>query len=173
MAAAAKKARRAVVNGTEHTDVSLAAMKTAAVADLIAAIKGGKAPRPATKAKAVELFWKAAEAHPKPPEVQEAEADAPEAKKAPKKAKNDAPKVKRYAIRAELTTKQAEAYEKFEPAVKKFAESMRAAGRPLAMAECADLLSKVSKTGNPAKHCAWMFCKRLRPTGILVENRGA
>jgi hypothetical protein len=85
MAAAAKKARRAVVNGTEHTDASLAAMKTAEVAGLVAAIRGdGKTPpQPVTKAKAIELFRKAAEGLPKAPEVPEIEADAPGAKKAP------------------------------------------------------------------------------------------
>ncbi len=52
---AAKKARKAVVNGTEHTDASLAAMKTSEVAGLVAAIRGdGKTPKPATKAKAIE-----------------------------------------------------------------------------------------------------------------------
>jgi len=76
---AAKKARNAVVNGTNHTDASLAAMKTTEVAGLVAAIRGdGKAPKPATKAKAIELFWQAAERlpatpeAPKAPEVQDA-----------------------------------------------------------------------------------------------------
>jgi hypothetical protein len=171
-----EKARRAVVNGIEHTDTSLTAMKTVEVAALIATIRGdGRTPRPATKAKAIELFWKAAETLPKVPEVREAKADASGAKKPPKKAQKDdsekPPSVKRYAIRGELNTKQTAACQKFEPAVKKFVESMRSAVRPLAMVERAELLSKVSKTGNPAKHCSWIFCRRLRPAGILVESR--
>lgn len=53
MGAAAKKIRKAVVDGAEHTDASLAAMKTGEIAGLVAAVKGGKPPRPATKAKAM------------------------------------------------------------------------------------------------------------------------
>ena len=37
---ATKKARRAVVDGAEHTGASLAAMKTTEVAGLVAAIRG-------------------------------------------------------------------------------------------------------------------------------------
>ncbi|MEI9974605.1 MAG: hypothetical protein WDO73_22700 [Ignavibacteriota bacterium] len=96
--AAAKKARTAVVNGTEHTDASLSAMKTTEVAGLVAAIRGdGKTPKPATKAKAIELFWQAAERlprtpeAPKVPEVQDAKAAAPGAKKAAQGSDNGTP----------------------------------------------------------------------------------
>lgn len=56
MGAAAKKTRKAVVDGAEHTDASLASMKTGEIAALVAAIKGGKPPKPATKTKAIELI---------------------------------------------------------------------------------------------------------------------
>ena len=58
-AAATKKTRKAVVDGAERTDSSLEAMKTGEIAALIASIRGGNPPKPATKAKAIELFWKA------------------------------------------------------------------------------------------------------------------
>jgi len=176
MAAAAKEARKAVVNGTEHTDASLAAMKTADVAELVAAIRGdSKAPKPATKAKAIELFWKAAEGLPKAPEVPEVKADAPEAKKAPKKAKKEAsdatPKVKRYSIEINGPAKLAKVQE-MTPLAQRFAEEIKAAGRPLSMAECAAIISKISKSNRPEKFAAWHFCKLFRPAGILVETRG-
>ncbi len=96
---AAKRVRTAAVGGAEHTDASLEAMKIGEIAALIASIRGGNPPKPATKAKAIELFWKAAETLPKAPAVPDArvetldattetrgtEKDAPE--KAPRKAK--------------------------------------------------------------------------------------
>jgi hypothetical protein len=79
MTAAAKKTRTASVGGAEHTDASLEAMKTGEIATLIASITGGKPPKPATKAKAIELFWKEAQGLPKAPEVPDSKADALEA----------------------------------------------------------------------------------------------
>ena len=54
-------------------------MKTGEIAALVASIRGGNPPKRATKAKAVELFWKAAESLPKTPEP--APGDAHEAKR--------------------------------------------------------------------------------------------
>jgi hypothetical protein len=91
--AAAKNVRKAVVNGAEHTDASLAAMKTTEVAGLVAAIRGdGKTPKPATKAKAVELFWQAAKRLP----------ETPEAPKAPEKTPRPRPPARRRPPRAPL-----------------------------------------------------------------------
>lgn len=174
--AASKKVRRAVVNGTEHTDASLAAMKTVEIAGLVAAIRGdGQTPKPATKAKAIELFWKAAESLPKAPEVPEVKAEAPEAKKTPKKVKKDvpeaAPKVRRYAIEINGPEKLASVQE-MTPIARRFAEEIKAAGRPLSMAECAAILGRISKSKRPEKFAAWHFCKLFRPAGILIESRG-
>jgi hypothetical protein len=97
----------------------------------------------------------------------EAMHEAGDGEKEAKKAKG-----KCYSIVEKFSTGQTAAFEKFEPMVKKFVESIREAGRPLTMAECAAKLSKVSKTTNPAKHASWIFCRRLRPAGLLVEERG-
>ena len=178
MGASAKKARRAVVAGAEHTDASLAAMKTGEVAALVAAIKGGNPPKPATKAKAIELFWKAAASIPEPPKAskespkEEAMAEAPNATEAPrnsaKAASAKAPSVKVYAVRVE-GQEAAAAVQAMTPQVRGLVEAMRAAGRPLAMAECAALLGGKSK--RPDKVVAWYFARVLRPAGVLVESR--
>jgi hypothetical protein len=179
--AATKKARKAVVNGTEHTDASLAAMKTTEIAGLVAAIRGdGKTPKPATKAKAIELFWQAAERlpktseTPKAPEVQDAKAAAPGAKKDAQGSDNGtpekAPKGKRYAIEVDGPEKLAKV-QVMNPVARRLAEEIRAAGRPLSMAECAAIVGKFSKSKKPEKLVAWHFCKLYRPAGILVESR--
>jgi hypothetical protein len=180
--ATTKKARKAVVNGAEHTDASLAAMKTTEVAGLVAAIRGdGKTPKPATKAKAIELFWQAAERllktpeAPKVPEVQDTKAGAPDAKKAAqgsvKEASDKAPKVKRYAVQIDGPERLAKV-QAMTPFARRLAEEIRDAGRPLSMAECAAIAAKTSKSGRPDKLVAWHFCKIYRPAGILVESRG-
>ena len=178
---AAKKARNAVVNGTNHTDASLAAMKTTEVAGLVAAIRGdGKAPKPATKAKAIELFWQAAERLPATPEapkateVQDAKAEAPGAKKAAqgsaKEAPEKAPKVKRYAVQIDGPEAAAK-LQAMNPLARRLAEEIRDAGHPLSMAECAAIVGKFSKSKKPEKLVAWHFCKLYRPAGILAESR--
>lgn len=141
MAAAAKRLRKAVVNCIEHTDASLATMKTTEVAALVAAIrKDGKTPKPATKAKAIELFWQAAEGLPKTPEaakapeVQDAKAAAPGAKKdaqgSAKEAPEKAPKAKRYAVEIEGSERLAKV-QAMTPFARRLAEEIRDAGRPL------------------------------------------
>jgi len=174
MTAAAKKTRTALVGGTEHTDASLEAMKTGEIAALVASIRGGKPPKPATKAKAIELFWKAAEGLQKTPEVPDSKAEALEAttetpdteKAAPEKA----PKVKRYAIRAD-GPEQAAKIAAMNPVARRLAEEIRDAGRPLSMAECSAIVGKFSKSRRPDKLVAWHFCQLYRPAGILVESR--
>jgi len=96
----------------------------------------------------------------------EAGAGGKEAREGPEKAVRNG---KLYPVVAATSQAQQKAFEGLEPAVKKFVESLREAGRPLAMVECAAMLSKVSKTGNPAKHASWIICRRLRPAGLLVE----
>jgi hypothetical protein len=180
--ATAKKARKAVVDGIEHTDASLAAMKTTEVAGLVAAIRGdGKTPKPATKAKAIELFWQAAERLPKTleapkvPEVQDAKAATTDAKKDTRNSDNGtpekAPKVKRYAVEIDGPERLAKV-QAMTPFARRLAEEIRGAGKPLSMAECAAIAAKTSKSGRPDKLVAWHFCKIYRPAGILVESRG-
>lgn len=198
MTAAAKKVRMAAVGGTEHTDASLEAMKTGEIAALVASIRAGKPPKPATKAKAIELFWNAAEGLPKTPAVPDSKADALEAttettgtEKArrgrrwrcgrrleattettgtEKAAPEKAPKVKRYAIRAD-GPEQAAKIAAMNPVARRLAEEIRDAGRPLSMAECAAIVTKFSKSRRPDKLVAWHFCQLYRPAGILVESR--
>jgi len=169
------------VDGIEHTDASLAAMKTTEIAGLVAAIRGDrKTPKPATKAKAIELFWRAAERLPKTPEapkaaeVQDAKAEAPDATGAAqgsaKEASAKTPKVKRYAVTIE-GPEQAAAVQAMNPLARRLAEEIRDAGRPLSMAECAAVVGKFSKSKRPEKLVAWHFCKLYRPAGILVESR--
>jgi len=105
MKAAAKKTRTASVDGTEHTDASLEVMKTGEIAALVASIRGGNPPKPATRAKAIELFWKSGRRAPKGPRSARLQRGHPGSdhgdhwyrKAVPEKA----PKVKRYAIRAD------------------------------------------------------------------------
>jgi hypothetical protein len=181
MSAAAKRVRRAVVAGAEHTDARLAAMKTTEVAGLVAAIRGdGKTPKPATKAKAIELFWQAAERlpetpeAPKVPEVQDAKAATTDAKKDTRNSDNGtpekAPKGKRYAIKVDEPEELAKV-QTMNPLARRLAEEIRDAGRPLSMAECAAIVGKFSKSKKPEKLVAWHFCKLYRPAGILAESR--
>lgn len=169
------------MNGTEHTDASLAAMKTTEVAGLVAAIRGdGKTPKPATKAKAIELFWQAAERLPKTPEApkvpeaQDAKAATTDAtgvaQGSAKEASSKTPKVKRYAVMID-GSEQAAKVEAMNPLARRLAEEIRDAGRPLSMAECAAVVGKFSKSKRPEKLVAWHFCKLYRPAGILVESR--
>jgi len=141
MAAAAEKARRAIVDGAQHTDASLAAMKTTEVAALVAAIRGGKPPKPATKAKAIELFWKAAESLPRTPEapkateVQDAKAEATDATGAAPGSKEEAPgkapKVKRYAVTIE-GAEQAAAVQAMNPLARRLAEGRETVRKAMA-----------------------------------------
>jgi len=174
MTAAAKKTRTAIVGGTEHTDSSLEAMKTGEIAALVAMIRGGNPPKPATKAKAIELFWKAAEGLPKTPAVPDSKTEALEATTetpgTEKAAHEKAPKVKRYAIRID-GAEQAAKLAAMTPAVRGIVEAMSAAKRPLSMTEVAAMAGGMSKTKRPAKLVAWYFSRVLRPAGILVESR--
>ncbi len=171
------------MDGIEHTDASLAAMKTGEVAALVAAIRGGKPPKPATKAKAIELFWKAAESLPTTPatpeapkaaKVQDAKAEASDATGAAlgsaKEASAKTPKVKRYAVTIEGAERAAKV-QAMNPLARRLAEEIRDAGRPLSMAECAAIVATFSKSKKPEKLVAWHFCKLYRPAGILVESR--
>lgn len=145
----------------EFTQAKLESMKTAEVALLVAAVRGdANVTEPKDKATAIEMFWKAVEAHPEKAKKPETEAPKPMRKG------------KLYSVVPATSRAQQEAFEGFEPMVKKFVESLREAGQPLTMAECSAILSKASKTGNPAKHASWIFCSRLRPAGLLVEERG-
>lgn len=178
--ATTKKTRRALVAGAEHTEASLAAMKTSEIAALVAALKGGKPPKPATKAKAIELFWRSAESLPETPEApktseaQDAKAAAPEATAEPGGTGNGASakarKTKVYAVRID-GAEDAAKVEAMNPLARRLAEGMRAAGRPLSMAECVGIVSKFSKSAKPEKLVAWHFCKLFRPAGVLVESR--
>jgi hypothetical protein len=174
MTAAAKKTRTALVGGTEHTDASLEAMKTGDIAALVASIRGGNPPKPATKAKAIELFWKAAESIPETPEVPDSKAEALEAttevRGTEKGAPDKTPKVKRYAIRTD-GPEQAVKIAATNPVARRLAQEIRDAGQPLSMAECSAIVGKFSKSGRPDKLVAWHFCKLYRPAGILVESR--
>jgi hypothetical protein len=177
-APAAKKTRTAFVGGTEHTDSSLEAMKTGDISALIAVIRGGNPPKPAIKAKAIELFWRAAESLPKAPEPN------PEARRKPKaKAKSAEAaaetrgaektpsakprKAKMYSVRIDGP----EAVAAMLPQARELAEAMCAAGRPLTMAECAALLKTKKATARPEKIVAWYFARVFRPAGILNESR--
>ena len=136
----------------------------------------GKPPKPATKAKAIELFWKAAEELPKTPEVPKAEgAEAPDATTVAQGSKKEAPaataKVKRYVVRID-GPEQAAAVQAMNPLARRLAEEIRDAGRPLSMAECAAIVGEFSKSKRPDKLVAWHFCKLFRPAGILAESRG-
>jgi hypothetical protein len=173
--------RKAVLNGADHTDSSLAEMKTGDIAALIAVIRGGNPPKPATKAKAIELFWRAAESLPKTPETTPEAKGKPNAKGksseattetrgtekvAPEKAPR---KPKLYSVRIdgpEATAKVAAML----PQARRLAEAMRDAARSLTMAECAELLASARST-NPSKVVAWYFARVFRPAGILAESR--
>ena len=174
MKAATKKTRTAAVGGTEQTGASLEAMKTGEIAALIASIRGGNPPKPATKAKAIELFWKAAETLPKAPEVPDAKAEAlhatTETRGAEKGVPAKAPRVKRYAVRI-AGPEQAAKVAAMNPVARRLADEMRDAARPLSMAECCAIVGKFSKSGRPDKLVAWHFCKLFRPAGILAESR--
>lgn len=150
------------VNGTaEFTDGKLQGMKTAEVALLVAAVRGGAdEPKPKDKAAVIAMFWKAIEAHPE--KIRKSEADAPKAVR----------KGRLYSVVPTTSKAHQAAFDELELMVKRFVESLRQACRPLIMTECAALLSKVSKTGNAEKHAAWIFSKRLRPAGLLAEDRG-
>jgi hypothetical protein len=173
-AATTKKPRKTVVDGAERTDSSLAEMKTGDISALIAAIRGGNPPKPATKAKAIELFWKAAETLPKAPEVPDAKAESldatTEVQSAEKTAPEKAPrKAKLYSIRIDGPESAAKLAAML-PQARRLAEAMRDAARYLTMAECAELLASARST-NPSKVVAWYFARVFRPAGILTESR--
>ena len=175
MTAATKKTRKAVVDGAEHTEASLTEMKTGDIAALIAAIRGGNPPKPATKAKAVELFWKAAETLPKAPEVPDAKAETlgatTETRGTEKDALEKAPrKAKLYSVRIDGPEAVAKVAAML-PQARELAEAMSAAGRPLTMAECAALLKTKKASARPEKIVAWYFARVFRPAGILIESR--
>ena len=175
MKAATKKTRTAVVDGSERTDSSLEAMKTGEIAALTASIRGGNPPKPATKAKAIELFWKAAETLPKAAEVPDAKAEALDATREVRGAEKTAPekaprKAKLYSVRIEGPESAAKVAAML-PQARELAEAMRAAGRPLTMAECAALLKTKKASAWPEKIVAWYFARVFRPVGILAESR--
>lgn len=180
MAAPAKKARAVQFQGARHTDSSLAEMKTGDIAALVAAMRGGNPPKPATKAKAIELFWKAAETLPKAPRVQpkaqrvaDAKAEPLEATAEVRGAEGEAgEKAPRKAKRYSIAAGGAEAAESMLPQARLLVRSMVEAARPLTMAECAALLQVKKASRRPEKVVAWYFAKVLRPAGILVEERG-
>jgi hypothetical protein len=173
--------RKAVVNGAEHTDSSLAEMKTGDIAALIAAIRGGNPPKPATKAKAIELFWKAAETLPEVPQIEtksagapQSRAEVPEATTEPRGAEKDAPetaprKAKRYSVQIDGPEAVANVAAML-PQARQLAQAMKDAARPLTMAECAGLLAS-ARSKNPTKVVAWYFARVFRPAGILTESR--
>ncbi len=174
MTAAAKKTRTAFVGGTEHTDSRLAEMKTGDISALIAVIRGGNPPKPATKAKAIELFWKAAETLPMPPEVPDARAETldatTEVRGAEKTAPEKAPrKAKLYSVRIDGPEAAAKVAAML-PQARRLAEAMGAAGRALSMVDCSALLDTKRST-NPSKVVAWYFARVFRPAGILTESR--
>ena len=178
MTAAAKKTCTAFVGGTEHTDSSLAEMKTGDISALIAVIRGGNPPKPATKAKAIELFWRATESMPKAPEPN------PEARRKPKaKAKSAEAaaetqgtektpsvkprKAKMYSVRIDGP----EAVAAMLPQARQLAQAMKDAGRPLTMVECSALLQTKKASTKPEKIVSWYFARVFRPAGILTESR--
>jgi hypothetical protein len=179
--AATKKARAAEFQGVEYTESSLAQMRTGDIANLVAAISGGAAPKPATKARAIDLFFKAAESLPKAPEPIQKLPVMPDARPTPlvataetqgaeKQASAKARKAKMYSVRIngpEAVAKVAA----MTPQARGLAEAMRAAGRPLSMADCSALLD-TKRSNNPSKVVAWYFAKVFRPAQILVEERG-
>jgi hypothetical protein len=174
MTAATKKPRKAVVDGAERTDSSLEAMKTGDIAALIATIRGGNPPKPATKARAIELFWKAAETLPKAPEVPDAKVEALNATTETPGTEKDAPekaprKAKLFSVRIDGPEAVAKVAAML-PQARRLAEEMRDAARSLTMAECAELLAS-AKSKNPTKVVAWYFARVFRPAGILTESR--
>lgn len=171
-AAATKKTRRAVVDGAERTDASLGQMKTGEIAALVASIRGGSPPKPATKAKAIELFWKAAETLPKAPAVPDAKAETLDATTEVRGAEKGVPdKAPRKAKLYSIGEGGAKAAESMNPQARDLVEAMAAAGRPLSMAECAALLKTKKASARPEKIVAWYFARVFRPAGILVESR--
>jgi hypothetical protein len=149
-------------------------MKTGEIVALVASIRGGKPPKPATKAKAIDLFWKAAEGLPKTPAVPDSKADALEATtETPgieKEPSAKVRKIKRYSVLID-GAEQAAKLAAMTPAVKGIVEAMIAAERPLSMTEVAAMAGGMSKTKRPAKLVAWYFSRVLRPAGILVDSR--
>jgi hypothetical protein len=173
-----KKARAVEFEGTEHTEESLNNMTTSAVCQLVMRMRGeSKPPKPATKAKAIDLVWRAAESLPKAPEP------IPEAKRKPerqtippeataetqgaeKQASAKPRKAKMYSIA------EGAAVEGLLPQARELANAMRAAGKPLTMAEVAALLQVRKTSKRPDRVCAWYFAKVFRPLGLLIEARG-
>ncbi len=182
LTAAAAKIRTAVLGGAEHTDSSLAEMKTGEIAALVAAIRGGNPPKPATKAKAIELFWKAAEALPEASQVETKPAEAPQSRAEPLEAvtesrgnEKDAPektprKAKRYAVQIDGPD-QAAKVQAMVPQARQLVQAMKDAARPLTMAECASALQIKHASKRPERVVAWYFSRIFRPAGILIESR--
>jgi hypothetical protein len=170
--AAAKKARTVEFEGVQHTDRGLAAMKTGEVAALVGRMRGDqKAPKPATKARAIELFWKAAQEIPENKEKPKAKAKSREATSEPRTSEKGAPEKAPRRAKLYSIAEGAEVAESVTPQARALVASMAAAGRPLAMAECAALLQTKKAGARPDKIVAWYFAKVLRPAGILVEAR--
>lgn len=173
--------RRVELNGATHTDESLASMKTGEIAALVGAISGSAAPKPATKARAIDLFFKAAATLPQEPAAAPETKRRPNAKTIPmdaaaetqdaeKQASAKARKVKTYSVRiegAEAAAKVAAMH----PLGRGIIEAMSAAKKPLSMAELSAIVVGMSKTKRPEKLIAWHFCRLFRPAGILVEER--
>lgn len=181
--AAARMVRKAAFDGATHTDESLASMRTAEIATLVAAMRGGNPPKPATKARAIELFWLAAKALPKAPEpASEAErkpkakaksAEAAAETEGAEKTPSAKPrKAKMYSVRID-GPEAAATVAAMLPQARLLAEAMSAAGRPLTMLECSALLSTKKASARPEKIVAWYFARVFRVSGILTERKGS
>ncbi|MBZ5726362.1 MAG: hypothetical protein LAP87_15350 [Acidobacteriia bacterium] len=189
--AGTKKARAVEFEGVEHTDSRLEKMTTAAIAQLVMRMRGAtEPPKPATKAKAIDLVWRAAKNLPQVPETVKVAVtvEIPEApgvrepERSPLEAtaetqgteKEPSAKVRKgktYSVRIDGAERAAKVAA-MTPQARGLAEAMRAAGRPLRMAECAGLLDS-ERSKNPSKVVAWYFAKIFRPAGILDEGRGS
>lgn len=172
-----KKARAVEFEGTEHTEASLNEMTTGTVCQLVMRMRGEtKPPKPATKAKAIDLVWRAAESLPKAPQIKLKKPEAPhsraetlDATTATQGTKKQAPgrRPKVYSI-AEGGVEAP-----MLPQARQLAQAMKDAGRPLTMVECSALLKTKKASANPHKIVSWYFAKVFRPLGLLVEARGS
>ncbi|MGI8990735.1 MAG: hypothetical protein ACR2I2_14300 [Bryobacteraceae bacterium] len=172
--AAAANIRKAAVDGAEHADSSLAAMKTGDIAALIAAIRSGNPPKPATKTKAIEPFWQAAESLPKEPEVPESQGGRPGCEEGRPWFRSGSPDGSAQGQEVRDPDRRSRAGRKVQamnPLARRLAEEIRNAGRSLGMAECSPIVCAFSKTKQPDKLVAWHFRKVFRPAGILTGSR--
>lgn len=132
-------------------------------------MRGGNPPKPATKAKAIELFWKAAESLPKIPPIETRVPEAPqskaEVKRTPRRRCQEA------LLGPDRRSRRDGDGRSLLPRARQLAQAMRDANRPLSMAECAELLQVRRASKNPSKIVAWYFARVFRQAGILTESR--